>query len=328
MQLWDIYHADIPDFLAEAAQTPEMQRLGRIGMNCGCEYTSFPLFAGIAPYSRYDHSMGAALIVWHFTHDYAQAMAALLHDIATPAFAHVIDFLHGDHLRQEFTEDGTAGIIRSSKAICRVCSKYGIPVDAVCDYHQYPIADNDSPRLSADRLEYTLSNAVNYGIVPRIQAAEFYADLAVASNEFGETELSFRQSDIALAFAAAALKCSEIYVSAPDRFAMQSLANLLKQAIYEHILTENDLYCTEGDVISKLTASHLSAQWQLFRSYSEIITAAQPDSTGIWLQIPAKKRFIDPYVNRRGRVSSLFPEFANQLHTFRTMPQNEWLSAR
>ena len=30
----------------------------------------------------------------------------------------------------------------------------------MADYHIYPIADNDTPMLSADRLEYTLSNGL------------------------------------------------------------------------------------------------------------------------------------------------------------------------
>ena len=35
-----------------------------------------------------------------------------------------------------------------------------IRIDEVSDYHIYPIADNDTPRLSADRFEYTLSGGL------------------------------------------------------------------------------------------------------------------------------------------------------------------------
>ena len=73
-----------PGFLLEAAETPEMRRLQSIGMNCGCEYTAFPLFQRLRePYSRFDHSVGVALIVWRFTSDVRQALAGLFHDIAT-----------------------------------------------------------------------------------------------------------------------------------------------------------------------------------------------------------------------------------------------------
>ena len=69
-----------------------MQRLKDIGMNCGVEYTALT-FSNIVPYSRYQHSREFALIVYHFTHDLEQTVAGLLHDIATPVFAHTIDFI-------------------------------------------------------------------------------------------------------------------------------------------------------------------------------------------------------------------------------------------
>ena len=85
---WSLYHPEIPEFLRRLAETPPMARLRQVGMNCGCEYTSFPRFAGWVPYSRFDHSVGVGLIVWHFTGDLRQSAAGLLHDAATPAFAH------------------------------------------------------------------------------------------------------------------------------------------------------------------------------------------------------------------------------------------------
>ena len=157
------YHDETPRFIAELADTPAMRRLKNVGMNCGCEYTSFSRFSSIQPYSRFTHSIGTGLITWHFTGDAAASAAALLHDIATPVFAHTVDFLNGDYLLQESTENRTAAIISSSPELMAVLAGYGLSVEDVEDYHRYPIADNDSPKLSADRLEYTLGNAVNYG---------------------------------------------------------------------------------------------------------------------------------------------------------------------
>lgn len=328
MRLWDIYHLEIPKFLQEAARTEAMQRLNDIGMNCGCEYTGFPLFANIAPYSRYDHSMGVALIVWHFTGDMAQAMSGLLHDIATPAFAHVVDFLRGDHMTQESTEQGTESIIRSSAELCAVLQKYELSVDAVADYHLYPVADNDSPRLSADRLEYTLGNAVNFGVITRAKAAELYADLTLDKNEYGETELVFRNPEAAYAFAEAALTCSKIYVSDPDRYAMQSLADLLKRAIEKDVLSEADLYQQEQVIIAKLKKSTLAGNWERFRNRSEILCSETPADDGDWLCVQAKKRSIDPYIMGIGRASEVFSDFGEELRIFQDSRQDYWISAR
>lgn len=328
MRLWEIYHPEIPDFLAEAAATAAMQRLQDVGMNCGCEYTSFPLFADIDRYSRFDHSVGVGLIVWHFTGDRAQAMSGLLHDIATPVFAHVVDFLHGDHMTQESTEQGTSEAIQNSGELCRVLEKYNLSLDSVADYHRYPIADNDSPKLSADRLEYTLGNAVNFGIITREQAGEYYRDLSVGTNEFGEAELVFCHPEAACAFAEAALRCSKIYVSDEDRYAMQALAELLRRAIETGVLCAEDLDTQESAVIEKLKQSSLSEQWKGFCGYRQILRREDAGDEGQWLRIFAKKRSIDPYVKNLGRVSKLFPVFVRQLQDFKEYDFDYWLCAR
>ena len=112
--LWSIYHCEIPAFILEMANTPAMLRLKGVGMHCGCEYASLPQYIGAKPYSRWVHSVGVALIVWHFTGDRTQTVAGLLHDIASPAFAHAVDFLHGDYIAQESPEDEPEAFISGS----------------------------------------------------------------------------------------------------------------------------------------------------------------------------------------------------------------------
>ena len=153
-----ILSKEFPAFLIEYANVPEMQRLKGISMVSACEHTK------LIPYkffhTRYEHSLGVALIVWHFTKDKKQEIAGLYHDIATPSFSHVVDYLHGDYEKQESTEELTETIIKNSKDIMKLLNRDNIKLEEVIDYHIYPIADNDSPKLSADRLEYTLSDGL------------------------------------------------------------------------------------------------------------------------------------------------------------------------
>ena len=303
---WSLYHPEIPEFLCRLAETPPMARLRQVGMNCGCEYTSFPRFRHLPSYSRYDHSLGVGLIVWHFTGDAAQAAAGLLHDVATPVFAHTVDFLQGDHLHQEATEGPTAALISASEEIRTVLNAHSIAVEDVWDYHRYPIADNDPPGLSADRLEYTLGNLVNYGFASSELAAALYADLTVVENEQGAPELAFSTPERAAEFALASLKTSRVYVADEDRFAMQALADLLRDAVNRQVLTEDDLYRTESFVIQKLEADPASArQWRRFRRFCRVERSAERPENGLWFRIPAKLRYIDPLVAGLGRVSRL-----------------------
>ena len=317
MDYHSIYQTETPEFLLRLCLTPPLRRLADVGMNCGCEYTAFPRFAGIGRYSRLEHSLGAALIVWRFTRSEAQAAAALLHDAATPVFAHVVDFLRGDYLEQTATESGTARLIRADAALGAELRALGLRTGDVEDYHRYPVADNDAPRLSADRLEYTCGNAVNFSLASREELAEIFADLRVGKNEFEETELVFRDKEKAARFAFLALACSKIYVCDEDRYAMQRLSELLRAALEAGVIEEGDLASTETAVIEKLLSDPAcAAGWRAFRAMSRTARAERPDERGPWRKIFAKHRRIDPFAEGLGRVSTFDPGFASALDGF------------
>ena len=328
MTRWSIYHGDIPQFLLDFASTDAMVRLKNIGMNCGVEYTNFPVYRDSPPYSRFDHSLGVALIVWHFTQDIKQAVAGLFHDISTPVFAHVVDFLNGDHLQQESTEERTMEIISRSDQIRGLLTRYGLSVEDVCDYHRYPIADNDSPLLSADRLEYSLANAVNYRFRTRAEVQAYYEDLTIEKNESGEDELAFRSPELACAFAQAALCNSKVYVTDEDRYSMQFLADMLRVALDGGVLREEDLYSTEPQVILKLqSGAPTAALWQQFRGFSAIHRTDQNPGLPQWMSVPAKKRCVDPLVVGHGRTTELSQALRKDMADFLNYSFAYWISA-
>ena len=307
----DIYTASLPPELLAMAETPVMQRLLRVGMHCGCEYTAYPIYRdAVAPYSRYTHSLGTAAIVWHFTHDLKQSVAGLLHDIATPAFAHVVDFLNGDHMRQESTESRTRMMIASSPALMALLDKSGLTLDDVDDYHRYPIADNDSPRLSADRLEYTLGNAHLVFHCPKAELKRIFDDIF--------TQLSLRQS--------------EWFVSDEDRFSMQALADLLREARQRKVLTVDDLYLDEPHVIALLLSDpDLTVRWQDYRRIIGTRSGAQKPEGTYAVKIAAKKRSIDPLVQTSDglrRFTTVNADYASKLAAFRSDDFDRWVWAK
>ena len=300
------YCGETPEWMEAFCRLPELQRLRDVGMNCGCEYTAFARFRGLPRYSRFRHSLGVCRIVWHFTGDRTQALAGLFHDIATPCFAHTVDFLHGDHLRQEYTEGRT-----------------------VTDYHRYPVADHDSPRLSADRLDYTLGNLACYGLrdVQTLQA--YYDAICVENGADGVPELAFASEETAYRFALDALKMSRIYVAEEARYAMQRLSELLRRAMERGVLSAEALYGTEPEVIAALTGdADTRTKWESFRALHEMLRDRKDAPDGAWRVIPSKKRCIDPLVCGRGRLSEISTAFAGELAAFLKEPQDAPLCAR
>ena len=220
-ELQSLYKQDYPIFIDPYLASKSMQRLKGVDMNCGLQFTSHPGFSSYGPYSRYEHSVGVACIIWYFTHDKKQTLAGLFHDISTRAFSHVIDFVRKDYLVQESTEDNTRQFILQDTVIMNQLLCDGISLDEVSDYHLYPIADNDSPRLSADRLEYTLGNLLNYRKHTIKEIEKYFNDLVVGISEYGSQEIMFQNLDIAEEFAFGALSCGMIYSCDFDRYGME-----------------------------------------------------------------------------------------------------------
>lgn len=314
MNLQEIYNEDVPEFIPRISSCAIFGRLKGIGMNCGCEYTNLPLFRDIRPYSRYDHSIGVGLIVWHFTKDIRASIAGLLHDISSPSFSHVIDFLNRDYINQESTEASTLDIIRSSDELVSILNCYGQTPEDVCDYHLFPVADNETPKLSSDRLEYTLGNTLNFGFATVDEIRRMYDDITIVRNEENIEELAFTDLDIASKFSRFALSCSKIYVSDQDRYAMQILSELIANALERGIISRKNLYEPEDRLIVKLCSDESSKkEWENYIHLSGV-SGSEP---GPWARtIVAKKRYINPLVKGKGRVTDFDSDFKTALDEY------------
>jgi HD superfamily phosphohydrolase len=307
-----IYNEETPDLIRELIRSRSMRRIGRVDMNCGMNYTCCELFDGIDAYPRLTHSIGTALIVYHFTKDETMTCAALFHDIAAPVFSHVIDFMHGDYASQESTEEMTAKIIASDPDIVRILKAHHIAIEDTFDYHRYPVADNDSPKLSADRLEYTIGNMLNYGFAGKKEAEDIYRDLTVGKNEEGEEELMFAHVPQAELFTRYMLKCSEVYVSDSDRYGMQLLSEIVQKRMEQEDLAEKDLYTEEPLFIERYLST--DPEWERYRRLCGTVVCKKDDPEA--RIIDAKKRWINAMVKGRGRIMDLSPDLSRAVRAF------------
>lgn len=303
-EYFKILEPDFPKWLEEYIETPEMLKQAGISMTCGTIYTK--LFPDSYFYSSLDHSVGVALIVWHFTHDRKQTLAGLFHDIATPAFKHCVDYMNGDYMTQESTEELTTEIIKSSKEIMRLLKRDGIEVSEVDDYHQYPIADNDTPQLSADRLEYSLSNSLFvYTQNTMEQIRDIYNDLEVQTNSDGEVELGFKTKKLARDFVRTTSKMSVIYRDDRTRYSMQFIADILKKLNENGDIEVEDLYrLSEAEVIKIIERSRYSNAFKIWKNAREVKISEVEPSGVYFVHHGSKVRYIDPLVKGE-RISGI-----------------------
>lgn len=300
-EYFKILSNEIPEFLNDYINTPQMQKLAGISVSCGTYYTK--LFDKMVWYSSLEHSIAVSLIVWNFTKDKKQTIAGLFHDIATPVFKHSIDFMNGDYKKQESTEELTTQIISESKEIMSLLKRDGIKIEEVDDYHKYPIADNDTPMLSADRLEYTLSNGL--GACKNIwnleDVKEIYDNIEIQKNEQGIEELGFKDIKIAEKFVKGMRRLSNSYIDNKTKFSMQFLADIMKIMSSQNLITKKDLYeLSEKEVIEKIEkcdCADISKKFDIWKDANEIKESDKEVKDKYCVSIDAKIRYINPLVN-------------------------------
>ena len=299
-----ILEPNFPEWLNEYINAKELLKQQYISITCGTIYSN--LFESDFFFSSLDHSIAVALIIWHFTHSKVQTLSGLFHDIATPIFKHCVDFLNGDYMSQESTEDLTTDIIENSKEIMELLKRDNINISEVDNYHLYPIADNDTPKLSSDRLEYSLSNALfTYRLLDAEKIKEIYNDIEVQRNEENEIELGFKTKSIARNFVKVTSKLSIIYREDRTRYSMQLIADIIKALNNDGKISKKDLYTLkESEVIELIENSKYKEIFDIWKKAKKIKVSKEEPSNIYYVHHGAKVRYIDPLFNGK-RISEV-----------------------
>jgi hypothetical protein len=210
--------------------------------------------------------------------------------------------MNGDYEKQESTEELTTKIINDSKEIMTLLNRDNIKIEEVCDYHIYPIADNDTPKLSSDRLEYTLSNG--FGVRVKLwkldEIKKIYSDIVVMKDSEGVDELGFKTKEIAEKFVNVMSKLSIDYRIIETRFSMQFLADVMTKLSKQKKITVNDMYnMSEKEIIDIIENSdeRISKCFKEWKNATKINTSDEyvPDKYCVKID-KVKVRYINPLV--------------------------------
>lgn len=327
-----ILSKEFPEWLLEYIDTPEMSRISKISLSCGTDYSK--CFNIKYWYSNLDHSVGVALIIWNFTHDKKQTLAGLFHDIATPTFKHCIDFMNGDSEKQESTEERTFDIIRNSKKIMSLLKRDGIKIEEVSDYKIYPIADNKTPKLSADRFEYTFSSGLTFFRVWELDKIKrIYENVIVGKNEDGIDELVFKDQMICEEYIHIISHLWPEWISAKDRTVMQFLADMCKSMTIAGYLTIDDLYnLSEQEVIDRIANcedSYLAESFKLFQNASDVKRSSILVNDKYCINIKTKTRYVVPLVvknNQMIRINKLSEQSNCEINNYLEIAKENYYS--
>ena len=273
------YISDIPSFLDKYLELDIMKRLKDISVLCGMDYASPHMYDFKFYLSRYNHSLNVALITWRLTHDKKQTLAALFHDISTPVFSHVIDYMNKDFIKQESTESKTIDILRSSKQLIEYLKQDNIDINEVINFKQYSVVDLPRPALCADRLDNLVGGGMSWAKKVDLDMAKSIIDnIYLYNRSDSKDEIAVRSYGIASYLMSINNEINRLTHTKEDTYMMMLLANIVKLTIDEGLITYNDLYrLTEHqymDIVEKnLDIYDLNDMWHTWKTVESCDTA-------------------------------------------------------
>lgn len=326
-EYFKILSEEFPEWLEDYIATKEMQRIGKISFFCGADYSSF--FNIRYWYSNLDHSVAVALIIWNFTHDKKQALAGLFHDIATPVFKHCIDFMNGDSEHQESTEERTTDIIKNSIEINKLLNRDNIKLEEVFDYRMYPIADNDTPKLSADRFEYNFSCGLTFFRIWELdRIKEIYSNIIIVKNEDGIDELAFKDKKICEKYISTISKLWPEWATDKDRTVMQFIADMCKSLNKINKLSIDELYTlSEEEVIKRFNNckdKYLEDAWNNFVKCNKVFKNNKKVNDKYCINVTTKTKYVNPLVRYNKTIKRIYDisdEARKQIDEYLKLPK-------
>lgn len=246
-------YPNIPEFLNKYLTLPSLNRLKDVGYFCGMDYASSNIYNFKEYISRYMHSLSTSLLVYYLTKDKRYTLQALFHDISTPVFSHVIDYMNKDYIYQETTEEFTELILKSDKKLLEYLELDKIPLDNLVNFKFSTIVDSPRPKMCADRLDGIILNGLYWtktlnekDIFNIIKSTKLYI------NEESISEIGFNNiTAYNKVVETNDLTNIEMH-SNYDNYMMELLANITRYLINKEYIKYEDLYFLTENKIFEL----------------------------------------------------------------------------
>ncbi len=290
-------YLNIPQFLLKYFTVPSLVRLKDISYFCGMDYASKEIYNFKEPITRFDHSLSVCLLVYKLAKNKEASLAGLFHDIATPCFSHVIDYMNNDYEKQESTEEYTEYILKRDKYLLSYLKEDKIALEALINFKQYSVVDNPRPKLCADRLDGLILTGISWTKdITKEDIKAIVNDLQLFLNEDRELEIGFNSLSIAQKVLEVNDNINIFCHSKEDNYMMQFLADITRLALKKQYLKYEDLYYyNEKQLFNLLKAQEDKELKYLINKFTTIKKEAIPS-----IDLPkVKVRTLNPLVNNQ-----------------------------
>ncbi|KAJ5249132.1 hypothetical protein N7468_000583 [Penicillium chermesinum] len=275
----DLYgeHTVTEPVLVELLQSPELARLQGV-----CQHGVTSFFGHTPKVTRFEHSVGALLLVRKVGASVAEQVTALLHDISHTAFSHVMDYALSKPGEGSFHEVHKLRYL-STTSLPRIIADHGLETHKVFEEELFPLVEQPSPRLCADRLDYSLRDTVAFGKLDIQVAREVFSTLRAAPS------VSSPDRVLVLDDPQLALKLARAYLAA-DEFAWSNLGHvdmyieagrLIREAVETGLIQEQWLWTMSDQALWDYLHQHGSPK--MSRDMKALETRPLPSGEGLKL---------------------------------------------
>lgn len=314
-EVYGTVHIEEPVILA-VMDSAAMRRLG------GVQQHGISGLIGLTrPITRREHSIGAMLLVRRLGASLQEQLAALLHDVSHTAFSHVIDYVYHGHNSQSYHDEMKESYLRETD-VPAVLAEYGYNWRDFLDESRYPLLEQPSPALCADRLDYFLRDGPGLGVMTAEQIQWALSHLIVHDGRIGVDDI-----DVARWLGETYMVADKASWANFQEVGLYELtAQAIRIALEKEILVEADIWGTDEPAWAKLQASEEP-------ELQKLIPLIRPETKFVWdednpdFRVSTKLRTIDPDVLVDGTfqpLSTLDPEFGRRRLDYLNTRSGKW----
>lgn len=256
--------------------------------------------------SRYEHSLGVYILLNRLGASREEQICGLLHDISHTAFSHLVDWVVGDKLQEDYQDKRHLSILQQPE-IANVLAKYKYAPQQFADYTNYTLLEANMPDLCADRVDYAFRE-----FDPKV-TRDSLPGLIVSNGQ-----IVFNSPTLALLFAQNFLKMQAKIFAGYEGVTRYSLfSDLLKQAIAAKDISLEDFSRTDDFVVDKIIKTNNQGYLKILNILENRDLSFLTKSTN---KIIKKFRYVDPMILLDGqpkRLSAINPEFKQELEEAR-----------
>ena len=285
-------------------ENPGMQRLKKVHQN-GADFLVKPEMDT----SRFEHSLGVAILCKKFGADEDEVIAALVHDISHTAFSHLADQVF-ERRDQTYHEDHHERFVKDF-GLDTLVQEHGYDPDYIFDEDNFGILERDRPDICADRLDYTLRDLFKAGLINKetvdrvLKGLTIEDGLIVAKNESTASEVM----DLFFTLN------KEVFFDKESEGVKMLMKDILSRGLEEGVISEEDLFKTDQEVMDKL-GEHRELR-QKIQGIKNGVTVEENGGEG--LKVTRKHRIVDPKIQGTGnRLTEIEPEAEKRFEEFKS----------